>query len=57
MSTTVTKAQIQVAIDLMKDTLAMEGLSFILRNQQVAAECAANSIKMLEAFERDLNAL
>jgi len=57
MSTTVTKAQIQVAIDLMKDTLAMEGLCYIIRDQQVAAECAANSIMMLEAFERDLNAL
>jgi len=57
MSTTVTKASIQVAIDIMKDTLAMEGLSYMLRNQQVAAECAGNSIKMLEAFERDLNRL
>jgi len=57
MSTTVTKVQIQVAIDLMKDTLAMEGLSYVIRDQQVAAECAANSIRMLEAFERDLNQL
>lgn len=57
MNDTVAKTTIKSGISIMKNTIALEGITFVFQGDQEKAKYAQSVIEMLVAFESDLDAM